>query len=173
MLCPRTGGACCVCILYGFPLYFTEAEPPWTGRSLQYQTPFWEPLGSGTLAAGARAVIDVTVSVGHLVGSNINPNYVPAACMGAYADENPQPGGNACKTIDIIEPTPSDVPGDVTCDQHVDSLDALFVLQNVAAILPAFPCPDLADVNHDGTVSVVDAALILQFSAGLLSQLPP
>ena len=35
------------------------------------------------------------------------------------------------------------------------------------------PCPAQADANQDGSVTAVDAALILQFNAGLLDSLPP
>jgi hypothetical protein len=39
--------------------------------------------------------------------------------------------------------------------------------------LDALRCPDAADVNGSGRVDSVDAALILQFVAGLLGSLPP
>jgi hypothetical protein len=38
--------------------------------------------------------------------------------------------------------------------------------------LHSLPCASAADVNHDGSKNAIDAALILQYSAGLLNHLP-
>ena len=70
-------------------------------------------------------------------------------------------------------PTPTVLIGDVNCDGLVNSIDAAFVLQFVAALLGSLPCPDAADTNGNGDVNSIDAALILQFTAGLLGSLPP
>jgi hypothetical protein len=56
--------------------------------------------------------------------------------------------------------------GDVTCDGQVNSLDAFFVLQLSAGLIPSLPCGKNADVNDDGRVDSIDAVLILQYSAG-------
>jgi hypothetical protein len=45
-------------------------------------------------------------------------------------------------------------------------------LQFDAGMSSSLPCPQVADVNHNGLVDVIDAALILQFDAGLVSGLP-
>ena len=58
--------------------------------------------------------------------------------------------------------------GDADCSGHVDSRDALLVLQFEAALLSSLPCPDLADVNRDGRVDSIDAGLIKQIDAGLI-----
>jgi hypothetical protein len=42
-------------------LDFVSAQPPWSHRSNQYSNPVWEPLGSGTLAAGASSHITLTL----------------------------------------------------------------------------------------------------------------
>ena len=41
----------------------------------------------------------------------------------------------------------------------------------LAGLIAALPCPQNADVNHDGSVNAIDAALILQYVAGLVSHL--
>jgi len=66
---------------------------------------------------------------------------------------------------------PPAIPGDASCDGAVTSLDALFVLQFVAQLLPALPCQAAADVNGSGSVDAIDATVILQFVAGLLPAL--
>jgi len=43
------------------------------------------------------------------------------------------------------------------------------VLQSGAGLIAHVACPQAADANGDGHVNAVDAALILQFGAGLLS----
>jgi len=72
-------------------------------------------------------------------------------------------------SINCLSPVPqSNVRGDANCDGVVNSIDALIVLQYVAALRSTVPCPDLADYNHDGRITAVDAALILQDDAGLI-----
>ena len=41
-----------------------------------------------------------------------------------------------------------------------------------AGLVAELACADLADANQDGDVTAVDAALILQFGAGLIPSLP-
>ena len=59
--------------------------------------------------------------------------------------------------------------GAADCSSPVDPIDAAFVLQATAGLIPGVPCPISADVNQDGAVTAVDAALILQFAAGLIA----
>jgi len=47
------------------------------------------------------------------------------------------------------------------------------VLQYNAGLVTSLACLELADVNGDGRVDAIDAALILQFVAGLIDSLPP
>ena len=63
--------------------------------------------------------------------------------------------------------------GDSLCDDRVDSIDALVVLQYSAGLLSSLPCFERADVNGDGSADALDAALILQHVVGLLPDLPP
>jgi hypothetical protein len=54
----------------------------------------------------------------------------------------------------------------------VDSIDALLVLQLVAALVSELPCGEVADVNGDGLITALDALLILQLQADLIDALP-
>ncbi len=60
------------------------------------------------------------------------------------------------------------LPGDADCNRIVNSIDVELILQYVAHIIASVPCPSDADVNHDGIINAVDAALTLQKIAGLL-----
>lgn len=71
--------------------------------------------------------------------------------------------------VDVVGLTPG--VGDVNCDGATDSIDAVFILQYAAGLLPVLGCQEGADTNLDGHVDARDAALILQFSAGLLGTL--
>lgn len=63
--------------------------------------------------------------------------------------------------------------GDANCDTRVDAVDAMFILQFQAGLLPSVPCALAADVNLDQRVNPLDATLILQYGAGLIFRLPP
>jgi len=41
-----------------------------------------------------------------------------------------------------------------------------------AALLTSLPCPDAGDVDQDGAATVIDATLILQYTAGIIASLP-
>ena len=63
--------------------------------------------------------------------------------------------------------------GDVNCDGVVDPVDAQILLQFIAGLIGALPCPQNADVNESGSTNASDAQLILQFNAGIIDSLPP
>ena len=65
--------------------------------------------------------------------------------------------------------TPKLPGGDANCSGNVDSIDALLVLQLIAALIDTVACPNATDANADGTTDAIDAALILQLTAGLLA----
>jgi len=46
------------------------------------------------------------------------------------------------------------------------------ILQFAAGLLNSLPCEGSADVNGDGDIDVLDAALVLQLDAGLIDELP-
>jgi len=58
--------------------------------------------------------------------------------------------------------------GDVTCEGVTNAIDALYVLQFDAQLLPTLPCPANGDMSRDGRTNSLDASLILQFAAGLI-----
>jgi hypothetical protein len=62
--------------------------------------------------------------------------------------------------------------GDANCSDDVTSVDALLVLQFVAALVPSIACEDNAELNGGG-IDSVDALLVLQYVAGLIDSLPP
>jgi hypothetical protein len=76
--------------------------------------------------------------------------------------------------------TPEFPLGDVNHSHLVTSLDAVLILKKlVGLVLPPSPSsgepsfdPELADVNADGRVSALDAALIFQFDAGIIEHFP-
>jgi hypothetical protein len=68
---------------------------------------------------------------------------------------------------------PASVSGDANCSGAVNAVDVAVVLQKIAALIAAVPCPQQADVNSDGGINAVDASLILQFIAHLIAHLPP
>ena len=54
---------------------------------------------------------------------------------------------------------------------HAQAGDVTGALAGVR--LPAWPCPENADVNGDGAINSLDATFILQFDAGFIDRLPP
>lgn len=69
-------------------------------------------------------------------------------------------------------PPPAPLLGDVGCDENVNGVDAMLVLQLAARLIGTLACPTVAAVNGDGRTNSVDAALILQLDAGLIDRLP-
>jgi len=62
--------------------------------------------------------------------------------------------------------------GDANCDRTTNSLDALVILQYVAALIPDVPCPFQAYVDREPGLGASDALAILQAEAGLIPGLP-
>jgi len=66
------------------------------------------------------------------------------------------------------EPTPTVPPpllGDVDCSGRVHLSDSEFILWLDAGLSDSLPCGDAGDVNNDGMIDTVDAALIQQIYA--------
>ena len=57
---------------------------------------------------------------------------------------------------------------DVSCDYETNAIDGLLVLQLGVGLLPMLPCGD-GDADQDGDADSIDALLILQYVAGLLT----
>jgi hypothetical protein len=63
----------------------------------------------------------------------------------------------------------------VDCNGAVNAADALWLLRWLTETPPAPPnmlCPGLGYANCDGQLDVVDAMVILRYSAALLTSLP-
>ncbi len=73
--------------------------------------------------------------------------------------------------VDVREMEPR-LYGDVNCNYAASAVDALLLLQVITGLRTGFSCAEGADVSEDGTTDAVDAALVLQFSAGMLERLP-
>jgi hypothetical protein len=59
--------------------------------------------------------------------------------------------------------------GDVDCTGVTTSVDAALVLQLSAALMQSLPCEGAADMNGDDRVGALDAAIILQVTAGFFA----
>ncbi|MCH8995229.1 MAG: PQQ-binding-like beta-propeller repeat protein [Chloroflexi bacterium] len=73
----------------------------------------------------------------------------------------------------VVADTSTDLPGDVNCDEVVNSIDAALILQYSAGLIGSLPCQKVADVDQNGAIDPIDAALILQYDAGLIDSLGP
>jgi len=82
------------------------------------------------------------------------------------------PTPTAKDTTVPLTPTPGIGNGDVNCNDLVDSIDALLVLQLIAQLVQSLECEFAADVNQNGVVDSIDVALLLQFVANLIPALP-
>ena len=123
------------------------------------QTPVLKVLRCGDPACGG-ALAKATPSNTPVFGDTATPT--------EPATRTPTPTRTPTRT-----PTPTSVSprGDVTCDGIANSVDALFILQYQAGLIPSLPCLGAADVNRDGTIGPLDALLILQYGAGLIPAL--
>ncbi|TMB96814.1 MAG: hypothetical protein E6J42_08740 [Chloroflexi bacterium] len=76
-------------------------------------------------------------------------------------------------------PTPSPTPapfypGDVDCDTHINSVDALKVLRHVVGLPVTGNCASFnGDIDCNGMQNSVDALKLLRYVAGLSVSLPP
>lgn len=77
---------------------------------------------------------------------------------------------HACRTLPDYDPCPlRPLPGDVDCNNRVNSVDAMLILQFTARLLPTLACSNVADVRADQRIDAVDAELVLQIEAGLIA----
>ncbi len=74
---------------------------------------------------------------------------------------DPPPAANAAVAAS------TQIFGDVDCDGVVGSVDALFILRYVAALLPLAQCLNVSDVNCNGNTDSVDALSVLRYVAAL------
>ena len=103
-------------------------------------------------------------------GLTPTPTATPAATAAS-----PEPA-TATPPLAVVTTTPTQSPanltGDSNCDQQIDALDTLALLQFSAGLLAVLPCGEAADVNGDGSSNALDGALILQYVAGLITDFP-
>jgi alpha-tubulin suppressor-like RCC1 family protein len=152
-----------------------------TGGVKCWGSNFWGQLGDGTrweqdtpvdVTGLTSSVAAVSVGEGHSCALTTEGGL---KCWGD--DEYGQLGDGTTRRsgtpVDVVAMPPYPV-GDVNCDGAVDSIDALFVLQLGARLIPpgALSCSQNEDVNRDRDVNAIDAAVILQYSAGLIPALP-
>ena len=105
----------------------------------------------------------------------LSVNYEVANCAGTGNEGcvfffDTEQGPEIVVTVDEIAPViylPG--TGDVDCNVAVNSDDVLLMLQRIARLIDTLECEELADVNGDGTLNAIDAALTLQFVAGLIN----
>ena len=126
------------------------------------------PLNSGDdgdLAVAPGDTIGICLRY-FLDGTNTSGMTFPRGCFLASNEQS------LYADLTLATPLPCRL-GDVNGDRAANSLDALRVLQLVAALVDSLPCQESADVNEDGDVNSIDANLILQYDAGLIDRLPP
>jgi hypothetical protein len=134
--------------------------------------------GDAVSAGQVIAVVDgpwVHMSIGAIQGYDdrvIAQTQDPSSFFGADLNydsgaRNPLPYDRPLSTFctTVAEAVPSSDP---LCDDFKDSVDSLVLLQFSAGLLASPPCLERADVNGDGSVDALDAALILQYVAGFL-----
>ena len=75
---------------------------------------------------------------------------------------------------DTPEPAPTSTPSGLLGDVNSDgTVDAIDAALVLQFVAAFFDSISNGDVNEDGTTNSIDAALILQFTAGLVNSLPP
>ena len=104
------------------------------------------------------------------------PTWTPAPTWTPLplATDTPTPTfTDTTQPTDTQTSTPTVLVGDTSCDRVVNPLDATLILQLVAGLIGALPCPGGGDADGNGVTNIVDATIILQFSAGMIDSLPP
>ena len=111
------------------------------------------------------AIVALTFELGN--PQNVDPtlNQGEVSCAGAAPTRTPTRTPTATRTA-----TPAcTLWGDVNRDGRVDPIDATYILQYAAELIPSLPCRSRADVYADGQVNAIDATVILQCTAGFYS----
>lgn len=136
------------------------------------------------IASGDVERVNISISGGESSGPSSSAAIDGSANTVAYqsfadnlvaADSNDAPDIFVWGTplLSAATPTPAALAGDADCSSAVNAIDATLILQLVAGLVDALPCPGAADANASGNIDAIDAALVLQFVAGLVERLPP
>ena len=163
---------------WSFDIVYTDSGVESYTTHVRHTLAVNEAVTAGQVIAhtdGEWVHISLGAQVGYddrVIGQTQDPSPYFAANLN-YDDgaRNPLPYGRPL-SIWCTEEEEEITPGESLCDDRLDSIDALMVLQYSAGLIGFKPCSDRADVNGDGSVDALDASLILQHAAGLLPELP-
>ena len=103
------------------------------------------------------------------------PSPVPSTTATLAVPATPVPSDTATSVpTDTPEPAPTSTPSGLLGDVNRDGMvDAIDAALVLQFVAAFFDSISNGDVNEDGTTNSIDAALILQFTAGLVNSLPP
>ncbi|MDX2167225.1 MAG: dockerin type I domain-containing protein [Deltaproteobacteria bacterium] len=164
-----------------------SATPADTATTTETATPSETPTITSTPEDTATPSATATITQ--------TPTITPTPALGGvvryYSSDDPVPGVNVSLLGGMPESTTTDANGhygfadagsgmlsiqpskDGDFGDAITSLDASFILQAIAQLRTLSPDQLLAgDVTGDGTISTLDASLILQFQVQLISEFP-
>ena len=140
-----------------------------------YTPPTPTPTATPTATATATpTATPLTIQIPLAATVTLTPTPLPTAAPTALPPATPVTPETALPTS---TPSPAATPtaaaaqalGDVDCNGASDSGDAMLILTWDVRLIAAPSCLAHADVNDDGVVNCVDAALLLQIEAGLVA----
>ena len=99
------------------------------------------------------------------LGGDDSYTYAIAAGSASGGISDCAPNGGVLRS-----PEPAEL-GDANCDGETNALDSILMLQMFADLMAMVPCLNVADVNGSTVIGPIDALLVLQYDAGLLSEL--
>jgi SagB-type dehydrogenase family enzyme len=160
---------------------YVHLEAGHVGQNVALQV---EALGLGTVTVGSFSDAELAEAL------NLPPNHEPLYVMpighrpstGGTADLPDAPGSAAPDYGLLAAAIPAGVDCDVDCNDDVDAVDALFILQYVVRARQASDqCPPpedslylpAGDVHCDGDVDALDGLFVLQHVVGLRPELCP
>ena len=133
-----------------------------TGRHVHFQI---RKDGAGSAIVGLQ-ICGWTVGADRGLSRNGKTHYEKESATAPIANTSCPPAPPATPAA------PPDSRGDVDCSGRADSIDVLLLLQTDSAKIAPPACHASGDVDNDGVVTVIDAAIILQYVAGVLGALP-
>lgn len=158
------------CDIGAYESSFSGPTPPPTPSPTPTPSPSPTPTGSPTPTPTADPTVTPTETATPTATPPETPSPTPPGTPTPTATPAPTPTGGTKR-----------LQGDVDCDGDVDTVDALFVLRDVAELPVNQPkgCPEIGsagsifgDVDCDGDVDAVDALFILRDVAALPVNVP-